>query len=370
MLQRVREACQGRQVNLIHRLDRGASGCLLLSFAAGPATTTTKKAKKQQKKKNPRSRNRKGSNSNNSTSNSTSTETKNIHEEEDDENDTNTTNANAHTKDMTAVLQQRMTSSSSSSSEKHDETDPGVASMDTTKTYIALVRGEGILHGRDFTQEGWFAIHRPIKNEKGVVKKATSYFRFLAGQAAAADDDETDEDTGPDNTIRRRRPRASLVLCRIHTGRWHQIRKHLNGLSHPIIGDSSHGNSQTNREWRQQWGLPSERTCLHLLQINLPASTNNNADDDDDDDDGDDACNDDDSISVIDPLPHDMMTMLQQHFTAEFWNKTNTALREEGLYLTPPSNTNNAEDDDTVIRGRSRDSSYPKIVPVNFIVSR
>jgi len=33
MLQRVRDAMGGRRVNLIHRLDRGASGCLVLAFA-------------------------------------------------------------------------------------------------------------------------------------------------------------------------------------------------------------------------------------------------------------------------------------------------------------------------------------------------
>ena len=28
--------------------------------------------------------------------------------------------------------------------------------------------------------------------------------------------------------------------------RWHQIRKHLNGLSHPVIGDSRHGDTKVN----------------------------------------------------------------------------------------------------------------------------
>ena len=229
MLQRVREAV-GKRVNLIHRLDRGASGCLLMSFA------------------------------------------------ESDKDGNNTT----------ATLQENMSLSPS-----------------THKTYIALVRGEGILKGRDFRREGWFEVNRPIKNERGNFKDATSYFRFIAGQ-------------GNENGAHSDRPRASLVLARIKTGRWHQIRKHLNGLSHPIIGDSTHGNSRTNREWKEKWSLQSERTCLHLLKLDLPPTkvTPN-------------------GISVVDALPPDMMNILQKHFSAEFLNDAERALNEEGLCLNP-----------------------------------
>mmetsp|Transcript_26773 Transcript_26773/g.62909 ORF Transcript_26773/g.62909 Transcript_26773/m.62909 type:complete len:357 (+) Transcript_26773:26-1096(+) len=229
MLQRAREAV-GKRVNLIHRLDRGASGCLLMSFA------------------------------------------------ESDKDGSNTT----------ATLQENMS-----------------LSPTTHKTYIALVRGEGILKGRDFTREGWFEIIRPIKNERGNIKNATSYFRFIAGQ-------------GDKNGARGDRPRASLVLARIRTGRWHQIRKHLNGISHPIIGDSTHGNSRTNREWKEKWGLQSERTCLHLLKLDLPPTTVTP-----------------DGISVVDALPPDMMNILQKHFSPEFMDTAERALNEEGLCLNP-----------------------------------
>jgi 23S rRNA-/tRNA-specific pseudouridylate synthase len=225
MLQRVREAV-GERVNLIHRLDRGASGCLLFSFARC------------------------------------------------DENGGN----------VTAVLQEAMMSSSS-------------------KTYLALVRGEGILQGRDFRKEGWFMVNRPLKDESGNLKSATTHFRFVAGQD---NDNGTLED----------RPRASLVLARIETGRWHQIRKHLNGLSHPIIGDSSHGNSKTNREWREKWGLPAERTCLHLLQLQLPPTPVSP-----------------DGISVMSPVPQDMMTMIQEHMLPEVVEEARIVLQQEGLSM-------------------------------------
>jgi 23S rRNA pseudouridine1911/1915/1917 synthase len=40
------------------------------------------------------------------------------------------------------------------------------------------------------------------------------------------------------------RPFASLVSCRLETGRTHQIRVHLGHLGHPLIGDSTYGRSR------------------------------------------------------------------------------------------------------------------------------
>jgi 23S rRNA pseudouridine1911/1915/1917 synthase len=41
------------------------------------------------------------------------------------------------------------------------------------------------------------------------------------------------------------RPFASLVECRLETGRTHQIRVHLTHLGHPLIGDASYGRART-----------------------------------------------------------------------------------------------------------------------------
>lgn len=146
-----------RKVNLVHRLDRGASGALLLAYA-------------------------------------------------DNDGDQN---KDFKRKGATATLIQAM------------------ASPESTKTYVALVRGEGILRGEDFKEKGWFEVSRPIKDESGEEKNATTLFNFVAGQPETCEN-------GVD------RPRISLVLARPKEGRWHQIRRHLNGLSHPILGDTTH----------------------------------------------------------------------------------------------------------------------------------
>jgi tRNA pseudouridine65 synthase len=167
-----------RRFNLVHRLDRGCSGCLLLAFAP-------------------------------------------LNEPIDYEDDGDEcTDGSSFAGSATANLIRGMQSSNS------------------TKTYVALVRGEGILRGVDFREQGWFLVDRPIKDENGRLNSAPTWFRFVAGH---------DHDDG-------RRPRVSLVLCRPTTGRWHQVRRHLNGLSHPILGDSSHGNSKVNQRWRQRCG--------------------------------------------------------------------------------------------------------------------
>ena len=222
MLQRTREAI-GERVNLVHRLDRGASGCLLFTKASSDEAGV----------------------------------------------------------DATAILQESM--------------------REANKTYVALVRGEGILKGRDFKKEGWFEVNRPIKDEQGDLNDATTFFRFLAGQ---------DNENG-----KLERPRASLVLARPKTGRWHQIRKHLNGLSHPILGDSSHGNSKINREWRDKRGMPAERTCLHLLKLELPVTQ---------------VCP--FGINVVSPLALDMMTLLEEHLP-EVLREAEIVLEQEGLSL-------------------------------------
>jgi 23S rRNA pseudouridine1911/1915/1917 synthase len=40
------------------------------------------------------------------------------------------------------------------------------------------------------------------------------------------------------------RPFASLIECRLETGRTHQIRVHLTHLGHPLIGDPSYGRAR------------------------------------------------------------------------------------------------------------------------------
>lgn len=61
--------------------------------------------------------------------------------------------------------------------------------------------------------------------------------------------------------------RYSLVALQPLTGRYHQLRRHLNYLSHPIIGDSSHGDLRHNQALKEKYGL--NHLMLHASFIKL-----------------------------------------------------------------------------------------------------
>ncbi len=61
--------------------------------------------------------------------------------------------------------------------------------------------------------------------------------------------------------------RYSLVECIPHTGRKHQLRRHLKHLSHPIIGDARYGKGRHSRYFRDQ--LQAPRLLLHASQLTM-----------------------------------------------------------------------------------------------------
>lgn len=211
-----------RRVNLVHRLDRGASGALLFAFADEHEDEHEEEIQ----------------------DNAILQENKGTKEEEEAAASNEKIYKNRVQKGATAALQEQMNRPTS------------------RKTYVALVRGEGILGGEDLKQKGWFEVHRPIKDEKGKLNDATTSFYFVAGQTPNHDNDES--------IIMQ--PRISLVLARPQHGRWHQIRRHLNGLSHHILGDRTHGCSKTNKEWKEKRNLPGERVFLHLARLQIPST--------------------------------------------------------------------------------------------------
>lgn len=61
--------------------------------------------------------------------------------------------------------------------------------------------------------------------------------------------------------------RYSLVEVQPETGRYQQIRRHLRDLSHPIAGDSAHGDGRHNRNLRIHFGL--DRMLLHSWRLSF-----------------------------------------------------------------------------------------------------
>lgn len=62
--------------------------------------------------------------------------------------------------------------------------------------------------------------------------------------------------------------RYALVEARPHTGRLHQIRRHLKHISCPLIGDVRYGKGEHNRLWRDRFAL--HRLALHCTSLRVP----------------------------------------------------------------------------------------------------
>lgn len=61
--------------------------------------------------------------------------------------------------------------------------------------------------------------------------------------------------------------RLSIVAVRLWTGRRHQARRHCKHVSHPIIGDATHGKGPLNRDLAARFGL--SRLCLHAFRLGV-----------------------------------------------------------------------------------------------------
>jgi tRNA pseudouridine65 synthase len=123
------------------------------------------------------------------------------------------------------------------------------------KTYLALVRGTAPTH---------VVVDHPVPKDEGGerVPAITELRRTWEG------------------------PRCSLVLASPRTGRFHQVRRHLKHLSHPILGDTNYGDGSVNRRFRSEFGL--HRLALHALALSFAHPR---------------TCA---PISVRAPLPHDL----------------------------------------------------------------
>jgi tRNA pseudouridine65 synthase len=152
------------------------------------------------------------------------------------------------------------------------------------KRYWALVRG----HVRDVVE-----IDHPIRDDARDAEPATA----TASEPLGGVDAESERESGRADGQPRSRPtppprssrpvgpagpsrparsrvtpllvsnvdRCSLVEVRLFTGRRHQARRHLKHISHPVIGDATHGKGAINRAYRDAYGLA--RMALHARSL-------------------------------------------------------------------------------------------------------
>jgi tRNA pseudouridine65 synthase len=61
-----------------------------------------------------------------------------------------------------------------------------------------------------------------------------------------------------------------LVEIRLETGRFHQARRHLHHLTHPIVGDKRHGDKAQNRFFAERYGVEHLFLRAHRLHFRHP----------------------------------------------------------------------------------------------------
>jgi tRNA pseudouridine65 synthase len=129
------------------------------------------------------------------------------------------------------------------------------ATRQVVKRYLAVVRGivpdEGLID-YPMVEEPDRMTDRLARAGKGAQDAVTTFRRLAATEL-------------PYPSGRHTTSRYSLVDARPLTGRKHQIRRHFKHLSHPVIGDTTHGDGFHNRRFREEFDCP--RLLLHALSL-------------------------------------------------------------------------------------------------------
>ncbi len=124
-------------------------------------------------------------------------------------------------------------------------------SKSVQKTYVALVRG--------YTEDRG-VIDTPLtaRLDGGVEKESLThyetYYRFELPIASS----------------KFSTSRFSIVKVSPQTGRLHQIRRHFKRISHPLIGDTVHGDGTQNRIWKELTGEKLLYLKAYRLQFSHP----------------------------------------------------------------------------------------------------
>ena len=125
------------------------------------------------------------------------------------------------------------------------------------KQYLALVRGHIQDSGR---------IDYPLKEEldKLTDKKANKH---KEAQSAVTDYHAIERCELPHAVGRYASARYTLTSLVPHTGRKHQLRRHMKHVFHPIVGDTTHGDGKQNTFVRQQYHC--QRLMLHAASLHF-----------------------------------------------------------------------------------------------------
>lgn len=120
------------------------------------------------------------------------------------------------------------------------------------KTYLSIVRG--------FTPDNE-TIDYALTNDSGKTQEAVTSYSTVKKT-------EINVPLGKFPTSR-----YSLIEVKPTTGRFHQIRKHMAHVFHPIIGDRPHGCNKQNKLFKEKWNMNT--MMLHANELEFTHPVNN-----------------------------------------------------------------------------------------------
>ncbi|WP_194973176.1 pseudouridine synthase [Aquiflexum lacus] len=133
------------------------------------------------------------------------------------------------------------------SSEAASLLQPLFPTTEVEKFYLCIVRG--------YMEDKHGVINHPLKKKLiGELQEAqTSYWSLAQSKIPFS------------SSPKYPTSRYSLLKVYPHTGRMHQIRRHMAHARHYVIGDSTHGDNKQNNFFRVQFGL--ENMLLHAWKL-------------------------------------------------------------------------------------------------------
>ena len=121
------------------------------------------------------------------------------------------------------------------------------------KSYVAIVRGHLIGSSR---------IDYDLDNGNGRKSAVTDYKSISTFEIPLSDG-------------RFETSRYSYIQLKPITGRFHQLRKHLAHIRHPILGDRPHGCNKQNRLWKTKFNMDTMMLHAQSLSFTCPATNKN-----------------------------------------------------------------------------------------------
>ena len=143
------------------------------------------------------------------------------------------------------------------SQEMAREAMPLFAERQVKKTYTAIVRG--------YTDESG-VIDYPLREELDKMTDALAQ-QDKPAQEAVTGYQRLGTVELPLPVGRYATARYSLLDVTPHTGRKHQIRRHMKHLFHPVVGDTTHGDGNHNKLFREQFDV--RRLMLHAREMSF-----------------------------------------------------------------------------------------------------